>query len=286
MNPTITLNTSVAPAQARMNWIARYPMICLIAIMYALTWAILIPQALAADGLFPFVIPLPLQLLAGWGPAMAAFIVVAAMHGRAGIKNLLHRFLIWRVNVLWYLVAVFGTAISLFGGIAVYVALGNPMPVLPASKYPLPFVAYAFAVGIVLGILFNTEEIAWRGVMLPHLQKKYTALAAALLMGIPETLFHLPYFFNKSAAFYQGVGIGWFAAWTFAEVILITWMFNSTRGSLLIVTLFHASQNAWANLFAAPQVQPFYYTVILLWIAALIVIAVNGARRLTRRPGE
>lgn len=283
MEHSVTFSAPIPKTNPRTNWIARHPMVSLIAIMYALTWAILIPQALESQGILSFPLPLPVQFLAGWAPAAAAFIVVGAMEGRAGIRTLLQRFLIWRVNAVWYLLAVCGTGIALFGGIAIYAALGNPVPALPASKYPLSTIVVAFVAGIVLGVLFNTEEIAWRGVMLPHLQKKYTALAAALLIGIPETLYHLPYFFDKHIAFYQSIGILWFAVWTFAEVILITWLFNSTRGSLLIVTLFHASQNSWANLFATPQVEPFFYTVGLLWLAALIVIAVCGPKHLTRQ---
>ncbi len=35
---------------------------------------------------------------------------------------------------------------------------------------------------------------------------------------------------------------------TVAIVVVLTWMFNSTGGSVLLVTLYYASQNAWANL--------------------------------------
>ena len=49
-------------------------------------------------------------------------------------------------------------------------------------------------------------------------------------------------------------------------------VFNSTKGSLVIVTLLHASQNAWANLLSDNSARPFYFTVALMWAIALGLI--------------
>lgn len=62
-----------------------------------------------------------------------------------------------------------------------------------------------------------------------------------------------------------------------------TWFFNNTRGSLLIVTFLHASQNAWANLLSDNSARPFYFTVGALVIVAVIVVVTFGPARLSRK---
>jgi hypothetical protein len=48
-----------------------------------------------------------------------------------------------------------------------------------------------------------------------------------------------------------------------------------TRGSLLIVTFLHASQNAWANLLSDNTLPPFRFTVGLTWMIALALILIT-----------
>ena len=54
-----------------------------------------------------------------------------------------------------------------------------------------------------------------------------------------------------------------------------TYLFNKTHGSLLIVTILHASQNAWANLLSDNTLRPFQFTVALLWMIAIALIFVT-----------
>lgn len=284
---TITTLTHASPAgqnAGRLNLIARHPIASVLVIMFAVAWAGLIPDALWSQGLLSFQLPQAVGILVGWSPAIAALIVTGVVEGRQGIVALLKRFLIARVGIQWYLVAFFGLAVMILGGIGLFVLMGGAMPTIPAVGAPLPTVLFALVVTIVLGFLLNTEEVAWRGFILPRLQARHGALVASLLIAIPEMLLHLPYFFNKEAHFYQNVGVIAFSAFTFALTILYTWLFNNTRGSLLLVTLSHASQNTWANLLSDNQAAPFYFTVGLLWLAALIVIVVFGPQRLSRQP--
>jgi len=130
----------------------------------------------------------------------------------------------------------------------------------------------SFAVLIVFGVLLNWEEIAWRGFALPGLQAKYGVLPGCVLLAIPETILHLPYFWNKNIDFYQTVGVFWFTAFSVAMVFIYAFVFNKTRGSLMIVTLMHASQNAWANLLSDNTLRPFQFTVALAWMLALALI--------------
>lgn len=267
----------------RQNIIARHPIASALILVFTLAWAGLIPDVLASYKLLPFQMPFVLRLLTGVTPAIAAVVVTGAVDGRAGIVRLFKRFLIARVSVQWYLIALGGMAVMILLGIGLYVLTGGTVTI-PVARFPWTSVVVGFGLALGLGFLFNTEEIFWRGFLLPRLQMKHTALVAALLIAIPESLFHLPYFFNKDVAFYQNIGIVAFTAFTVALTILFSWLFNNTRGSLLLVTLAHASQNAWASMLSDNQPVPFYLTIALLVVAAVMVVIVFGANHLVRGP--
>lgn len=258
-------------------FIKRNPLLSMYLIMFVVAWSIMIPQALYSQGMLSQPLPEILELLIGWAPAMAAILVSAALAGRAGVVKLLRRFLIWKVGIQWYLISAFLMATIILGGIGLHMAFGGDLPFIPVVGAPAWEIALTFLVFVVLGFLFNTEEIAWRGFAMPRLQVRYGALFAALLITVPEVLLHVPLFWIQDS-FIQTVGLGWFSAFSVAAVLIYVYVFNRTKGSLLIVTLLHASQNAWSNLLSDNSVGPFYFTVVLTWIIALALIAITRGK--------
>ena len=252
-------------------FIKRRPLISMYVLLFLLGWPVQILDALASHGLAPKP-PDILNIATGLTPAIAAITVTAILAGRAGVKELFRRFLIWRVGVQWYLIGLFLLAAVILGGIGLHVLFGGSMPEMPIAGAPVSLILFAFTVTVLVGALVNTEEIAWRGFALPHLQSRYGALTAALLIAIPESLFHLPHFWNLNSVFYQNVGLFWLTAFTVAIVLIYTYIFNKTNGSLLIVTILHASQNAWANLLSDNTLRPFQFTVALMWMIAIALI--------------
>ena len=124
-------NVLSAQQARRTNLIARHPIASVIVIMFALVWAGLIPDALASQGVTSFRLPIAVQFFVGWTPAIAAILVAGMTDGKKGIAALLRRFLIVRVNVVWYLLAFFGLAVVILGGIGLFVLFGGAMPVIP-----------------------------------------------------------------------------------------------------------------------------------------------------------
>ena len=253
-------------------FVKRNPLLSMYAIMFSIAWAVMVPQALYSQGLISAPLPVWLELLTGWAPGIAAVIVVSVISGRAGVRELLGRFRTWRVGVQWYLVAFFMLAALILGGIGSHVLFGGTMPAIPAAGASVLNLALSFVILIVAGVLINTEEIAWRGFALPRLQAKYGVLVGCILLAIPEVTLHLPLFFVKENPFYQTVGLLAFSAFSVAMVFIYAFVFNKTKGSLLIVTLMHASQNAWANLLSDNTASPFYFTVALAWMIAIALI--------------
>ena len=258
-------------------FINRHPLLSMYLLMFALAWSVMIPQVLYTQGILPNPLPGFLAILTGWAPGIAAIVVSAVMAGRAGVRDLLSRFLIWRVGVQWYLTGLFLLAFLILGGIGLHIAFGGEMPHIPTAGAPAWEIALTFVLLVLVGFLINTEEVAWRGFALPRLQVRYGALLAAFLITIPEVLLHVPMYWIEDS-FIRTVGVGWFSAFSVAAVIIYIYVFNRTRGSLLIVTLLHASQNAWSNLLSDNSPRPFYFTVLLIWVIALLLIAFTRGR--------
>jgi len=268
-----TISSAISnPETGWKAFVRRHQLLAMYILMFVLAYPGLILEVLYSRGITASQSPIIVSLFTGWGPGIAAVVVSALLAGRRGVRELLRRFLIWRLNIVWYMVAFFLLAGLILGGISLHVLFSGAMPIIPAAGASPLNVALSFFALIVFGILINTEEIAWRGFALPRLEAKYGVLVACLLLVIPESLLHLPYFWNKDVDFYQTVGIFWFTAFSVAMVFIYTYVFNKTGGSLLIVTLMHASQNAWANLLSDNTARPFQFTVALAWMIAIALI--------------
>src|SRR5512137_2031128 len=110
----------------------RYPLLAFFILMFAISWAIWLPLALAPDfflrllkrpGWLAFVV-----VLGGFGPCFAALAVTGATEGIEGLRKLFGRLLIWRVGWMWYLVALLlPAAISLLST-ALHMMFGGDAP--------------------------------------------------------------------------------------------------------------------------------------------------------------
>jgi membrane protease YdiL (CAAX protease family) len=120
--------------------------------------------------------------------------------------------------------------------------------------------------------------------VLPRLQAKYGALTSALTVGVIWGFWHLP----KYLSHWSAVSFLWFMVHTMAASILYTWLYNGTRGSLLLVTLFHASSNTagvfmpMANTLSGENMGAYIVFILLEVVVAIIVTVLTGPRRLSR----
>jgi hypothetical protein len=69
--------------------------------------------------------------------------------------------------------------------------------------------------------------------VLPRLQARYSALAASLITGVIWGLWHIPKFLTHWDWTYFAL----FMLDTAAKSVLLAWIYNGTRGSLLLVVL-------------------------------------------------
>jgi uncharacterized protein len=264
-----------------MSLVKRYPVIAFFVLTYTLSWLLESPLVLFRDsvtdtqGLF-------LVILASNVPSMLAIVLTAMVFGRGALRNLLGRLLIWRVNPFWYLVVILGPAALTAGVVALNSLLGGPalslgMPLLGVAF----FLAFSIFPGSALG-----EEIGWRGYALPRLQAGRSALSASLIIGPIWGLWHLPLWLTgdpvKTPIFY----VPFFFS-VIALSVILTWVYNSTGGSLLMVVLLHATYNLPMTLsiddLGSRATVPVLLYFGLVVVAAIVVVIVAGPKHLSRK---
>ena len=264
----------------------RRPFLTFYSLTLAISWSFWIPVAVSHQALIPFW-PSTLFLIVGaFGPSLAAIVLTVMDGGRTAIRGLLDGLLKWRVGVRWYLVALLLPAVLCFSAVALHVLLGGSAPRLysPVPWYLLP--AYFLIVLLFVGPM--PEEIGWRWYALPILQAKRSALSASLILGSSWALWHLPLAWTGEMS-WPGLPFPLFALAIVALAILFTWAYNGTRGSLLIVLLFHTAINFTLTLVPVQptSTMPLRTCLIgvgLLWVAAILVVIAEGPARLTRKP--
>lgn len=255
--------------------------------MFAFTWPIDLALAAESRGLLGFNMPLVLALSLGYGIVLATLLMTGLLRGKRGITALLRHYLIWRVKSVWYLVALLLPAAIYLAAIGLSVLFyGQTVDFSNTIAHQLFGAAtslWFIPPFLLFDMLTNGEEIGWRGYVLTRLQWRHTALISSLILGPIWAVWHIPKFLVLG----NPTPFAWHLIMTMARTILFTWVYNNTKGSLLLVTIFHASINtAYVFLPVSPQTAGssgiFEITVVLECIAAIAVILIAGPENLSR----
>ena len=231
-------------------------------------------------------------LLGAFGPSAAALIVTGWMEGRVGIVRLLMRLFDWRQPVGWWLIAVFLPAFLLLSSLGLWTLRGGVMlAFIPARALALllPTLAFVFPFGPL------AEELGWRGFALPRLQERFSPLVASLILGTFWTLWHVPVFWAPGVALSPGpvdlsrVGLYWLS--TMSTAALMTWIFNHTRGSVLVMIIFHMMINATPQILMpaftgfeqASFAQVNQIQLLLKWALVLVIFGGQSAAKWSQR---
>jgi len=224
---------------------------------YAISWVLWAPLWLPAFGI-DVVLDLPLNgKIGGLGPMLAAIILIWKSKGLSGLREL-------GAKILWPGAGLYWTASIALPALSM--ALGywmDPDPELYAVDR-LASILFLDLIFFGLG-----EEIGWRGYSLPRLQGHSGALSSSLLLCIPWALWHLPLFLTEQTPTQLDAShlIGWILSLAAGSVVL-TWLFNSSRGGLLGVVLFHTMFNLVSR---TPGAGLMTFFVLLLGIALILV---------------
>jgi uncharacterized protein len=266
--------------------LARHPLVSFFVLAYAGTWLFELPYVLSeyGAGILPTKNPVLLwtsPVAVFTGPFLSAFVMTAVTEGRAGVGRFLRRFVLWRVGFRWYLFVIVGIPVIAVLSVVV-------IPGVLGSYQGLSALAPLSVLGIYVYVLFLGgalgEEPGWRGFALPRLQSLHGPLVGTLILGPLWALWHLPLFFtpwNELTVFNVVV----FVLTTTCLAIMYTWVFNNTKGSVLMAILTHASFNGvvtgiLGQLFPAPILEDYGLLPILggFGVFAVVLVALTRGR--------
>lgn len=261
--------------------VKKYPTLSLLVL--AMTFGFAPALAVAADLLSPEWIQ-----LGALSSSLAAIVLVLIEGRKGGLRELLSRALIWRVGIRWWIIALFYMIVPSVTALYLYRLLGGPAVdwsgLEPLYKVVPMFVFLTIAAGI-------GEEFGWRGFLLPRLQTRHNALVSGLIVGVAWATWHVPMFFIEGTSQYEhGLAGGLlpailgYSAFVIVQSVQFTWLFNNTKGSVLMAAVFHGASNAWAGYLGIGNI-PFGGILTLAALSVLItavIAAMAGAKELSR----
>jgi membrane protease YdiL (CAAX protease family) len=240
--------------------------------------ALSLPTGIASNASLSYVI----ILAAGGAPMAAAIIVTFYFHRLSGLRELFKAVLLWRVPFRWYAAAFF-TPVSAYAGAAIIYRV-----FVSDGTYTLPTIAQILNAFIgtfpFLLVLIIYEELGWRGFALPRLQVFHNPLKASVILGMIWSVWHFPYWFIHSYPYTKSLVMACLALASgtlsvMALTILMTWIYNSAKGSVLLMMILHAANNTSLTLITDPSMPNGTVILIgfgLLTVFALVVLAVYG----------
>lgn len=257
----------------------RTPIAAYFILACAVTWIAVAPLVAAWLGLLAPIAP-AWHWVGALGPVTAAVVVTGVGEGRDGLRAWWSGMTRWRTGLVWWVLAV-GSPFALFVLAALLLhTLGRPWPSmgpLGASLAEPGWVANLVAASVAYGF---GEEPGWRGFALPRLQAGRGALQATLILTVLWAFWHAPFFTYRYDLGGLGAYVGFFVCLA-AGALWLTFLYNSSQGSVLLVIVWHTAWNV-LNVAAAPVSGELVMVANVLVIPlGLVALAIGGPRRLS-----
>ena len=150
-----------------------------LALTFGLSWGVIILLILFADqaeALFgPMGYTNPLFILAVYAPGFAGVFLIWRHYGVHGLGAFFRRLTLWRMSPAWWAVLVIGMPAVFYLGAAIKGTVTDPFPFSPWYD-----IVPALGIALLIGPI---EELGWRGVALPLLQRRFAPLWSSLILG-------------------------------------------------------------------------------------------------------
>src|SRR5215207_1436067 len=255
--------------------VARHPVLAFMLMSLGIGFVTAAIPPIVDSEILPFGLPLH-GVGMSLGAGLAAFLVTAALSGRAGVADLTRRSVRWRVPVRWYLIALLSVPV---GATLISLVIYGPQALATQSGGWPRALAEVAAVFVLQLVLFQlAEEIGFTGFLQHHWQDRYHPLKLAFYVALLWAVWHIPDHFAVE---------GWVVSLFFARALFV-WFYNRTGSSVLLVAIFHASFDAAINQLydvvvpGPPTASFLIFSGVIVFFAAAVIIATKG--QLGRRP--
>ena len=114
------------------------------------------------------------------------------------------------------------------------------------------------------------EEIGWRGFLLPKLQKRYSPFVSSISVGVLWGVWHL----NFTGGL---LGFVLFTITITEMSILMTWLYNNTKGNLILMTTWHFIFSLYSHIFLWERLNLNLFIIesIVFGIVCMVILVTN-----------
>ena len=197
-----------------------------------LCWGLRAALVLAGVASVTDFVPLALFFVGGFGPTISALVVRDDARTQKGLVSFL---LAGTQRAVWWLLLVIALAVLTFGASSAGLNPGLPLYSLPGAL---------LAAMTVSG---GNEELGWRGVLQPELERRLPFPVATLLVGLVWSVWHLPFWVTPGDS-HVGFPFPLFAV---LAVLLSFWLagLRHRGGSVVLCCVLHGVTNTLLSLF-------------------------------------
>jgi len=274
----------------------RHPITTFLAILYSATAAIFVIPLLSSAGIGVIDLELP-----GIGPFIvlsalslvgSAFVATALADGRPGVRELRRRVFHFRVNPIWYVVAL----VALPGAaLATAFVMSGVAPLVALASNPAILIEVTLGAVVAFALVNWWEEAAWTGFALERLQGALGPIRASIVTTWMQATLHLPLVFIAGGVTVGRVAPEAIPFYLVALYILpipvrmtLTWLYNRSGHSVPIVGLYHAGLGVASGVaflpVLAPSVDPVWVYAGFAALAAIVLVATRGRLGLPAEP--
>lgn len=254
------------------------PLVFYFSLAYVLSWSIFILLALNHHGiiyLFPddaahARVADVWHAVGALGPALSAVISLKIFYTKKHFHNFLKSYSAKGISTAGWILG-FSPLLYLLIAIAISALIHGKLFSIPGffrdNNLLTPFNLLAWLLpSFTYGIF---EEAGWRGFALPVLQTKYSAFVAATILTIFWVGWHVPslfYRYQLNAPMLIGFVIG-----IYAGSLYLACIFNFTKGSLLIVSIWHITWDI-VSMIGKEGMIAAIMSIIIMMLAVFVLV--------------
>jgi CAAX protease family protein len=226
--------------------------------------------------------------IGGIGPSLIAFLLIFKNEGKQGTKNLFKRILKVKLGYWYLIIFLLIPVLLILAHLVNVIVFGATFPITGLMKEPL-WIPIVF---LIFFILQFGEEFGWRGFALDRLQSKWSAFNSSIILGVLWSVWHLPMFLSIGFPHFEyHLPFGQLFLTLVTTSILITWLQNNCKGSLIPAFVIHAFINLSGEILPLIEKNketqgdytPWIIVNILFIFTVVFIVKIWGFKTLIRK---